>query len=350
MSGTSTVRLPRVGSAAGRWVGVATVDLALHLAAPAWLALPAPWHPRATYIAVRSLGPFLGGVAIGHLLLSFLGDYLLVLATVSLLLCCGLPARHRVRTLRLTLSLSLPGTRTLVAGVLGLATLSVPLTPAAAFATTPGNSSGVKPALTWIGPAAAPPSMRMVVPDRRTRPGLAAGLPEAATSPPGTEPGASSTPGPAAAPVTTAPVTAAPVTAAPVTAAPVTAAPVTAAPVTAAPAAAPPAAAAPTTATDLPSPPTPGSTAAAPAAEPVPGEPAPTPTPATWIVQPGDHLWSIAARTLASANSNNPPDDEAIAAYWWQVVIINRPHLPNPADIDLLYPGDVVILPPLPAG
>jgi uncharacterized protein (DUF2236 family) len=67
-------------------------------------------------------------------------------------------------------------------------------------------------------------------------------------------------------------------------------------------------------------------------------------------VQPGDHLWSIAARTLTAAHRGNPPDEEAIAAYWWQVVTLNRPRLPDPADIDLLYPGDVVALPPLPEG
>jgi nucleoid-associated protein YgaU len=94
---------------------------------------------------------------------------------------------------------------------------------------------------------------------------------------------------------------------------------------------------------------TPDSTSAPAAAGPGTDGPAvSTPAPATWTVRPGDHLWSIAAATLTAAHPDDPPDEEAVAAYWWQVVTVNRPHLPNPADIDLLYPGDVVTLPPLP--
>jgi hypothetical protein len=128
MTGVPSIRRSQVRSAAGRWIGVAAVDLALHLGSPAWLVLPAPWHPGAASDVVRSLGPFLGTVAVAHLLLTLLGDYLLVLATVSLLVGSGLAvAGHRSpRLARLPLSLSLPGTRTLVAWVLGLATLSPP--------------------------------------------------------------------------------------------------------------------------------------------------------------------------------------------------------------------------------
>jgi outer membrane biosynthesis protein TonB len=312
MTGVPSIRRSQVRSAAGRWIGVAAVDLALHLGSPAWLVLPAPWHPGAASDVVRSLGPFLGTVAVAHLLLTLLGDYLLVLATVSLLVGSGLAvAGHRSpRLARLPLSLSLPGTRTLVAWVLGLATLSLPLAPATGFAATAGGTPGIAPALTWIGPPAAPPSMRMVLPGRPTRATLAPGPSTVPVSPPTVPEVPAPTPAPAPAPE---------------------------------PAPAPgPAPAAPAGPVLTPAPtPTP---APAPA-------PAPAPTSAvTRTVQPGDHLWSIAARTLTAANPGRPPDEEAIAAYWWQVVTLNRPHLPDPADIDLLYPGDVVTLPPLPSG
>jgi hypothetical protein len=75
---------------------------------------------------------------------------------------------------------------------------------------------------------------------------------------------------------------------------------------------------------------------------------APTSTsPGTWVVEPGDHLWSIAERTLAAA-WGQAPGVRAVGAYWWQVVTVNRPTLPDPADIDLLFAGDVVTLPPIP--
>lgn len=67
--------------------------------------------------------------------------------------------------------------------------------------------------------------------------------------------------------------------------------------------------------------------------------PAPRPPPAapvavsgSWVVQPGDHLWSIAARTA--------PGD--VVRYWVQLVEANRDRLPDP---DLVLPGQVLVLP-----
>jgi nucleoid-associated protein YgaU len=72
------------------------------------------------------------------------------------------------------------------------------------------------------------------------------------------------------------------------------------------------------------------------AAPPEPGSPAATtPAPATWTVQPGDHLWNIAERTA-------PAD---VATYWRRLVELNRPRLADPDNPDLLFPGDVVVLP-----
>ena len=65
-------------------------------------------------------------------------------------------------------------------------------------------------------------------------------------------------------------------------------------------------------------------------------------------MRPGDSLWSIAAATLASA-WGHPPGTPDLARYWWQVVEANRPYLPIPADPNLLFPGDQVVLPAPPA-
>jgi hypothetical protein len=74
--------------------------------------------------------------------------------------------------------------------------------------------------------------------------------------------------------------------------------------------------------------------------------PAPAP-PATWRVEPGDSLWSVAAEVLADA-WGRPPSDREIDPYWRAVVERNRPRLVDPADPDLLHPGQVLELPPPP--
>ena len=81
----------------------------------------------------------------------------------------------------------------------------------------------------------------------------------------------------------------------------------------------------------------------------VPPNPPPAAAPAvtTITLAPGDHLWSVAARTLASA-WGRPPAGREVAPYWRLIVELNRPELPNPADPDLVFPGDVVRLPPVP--
>jgi hypothetical protein len=69
----------------------------------------------------------------------------------------------------------------------------------------------------------------------------------------------------------------------------------------------------------------------------------------SWIVRPGDNLWTIAETALAAA-WERPPDLSDLGAYWWQVVQLNRPRLPRPSDPDLLFPGDEVSLPTPPSG
>jgi hypothetical protein len=35
-----------------------------------------------------------------------------------------------------------------------------------------------------------------------------------------------------------------------------------------------------------------------------------------------------------------------VARYWLRLIEANRSHLPDPADPNLLFPGDVLVLPP----
>lgn len=81
-----------------------------------------------------------------------------------------------------------------------------------------------------------------------------------------------------------------------------------------------------------------------------PTPPATTPAPVaptTWRVEPGDSFWSIAAEVLADA-WGRPPSDREIDPYWRALVERNRPRLLDPADPDLLHPGQVLELPPPP--
>ena len=54
----------------------------------------------------------------------------------------------------------------------------------------------------------------------------------------------------------------------------------------------------------------------------------------------GDNLWRISQRRLDELGS-----EDAIAPYWREVVDVNRPHLRS-GDPDLIYPGEVIKLPP----
>lgn len=60
-------------------------------------------------------------------------------------------------------------------------------------------------------------------------------------------------------------------------------------------------------------------------------------------VVPGDHLWRIAEDALASAWGRAPGDSE-IDPFWRQVIAAN----PGIADPDLIFPGQLVVVPPVP--
>lgn len=72
--------------------------------------------------------------------------------------------------------------------------------------------------------------------------------------------------------------------------------------------------------------------------------PAPAIGPDTWTVARGDHLWSIAERTLAQRWGRVPSESE-VDRYWRAVVAANA----DLADPDLVFVGQQVAVPPVPA-
>lgn len=77
--------------------------------------------------------------------------------------------------------------------------------------------------------------------------------------------------------------------------------------------------------------------APAPAAEPA--------SAATWTVASGESFWSIAESVVADATGRAPSDPE-IAAYWRGLIEANRDRITS-GDPDLVYPGQVFVLPDL---
>lgn len=74
--------------------------------------------------------------------------------------------------------------------------------------------------------------------------------------------------------------------------------------------------------------------------------PATLPEASTWLVQPGDHLWSIAQRVVAQ-HRGRPVSDIEIAPYWRDLIEANRSLLVDPDNADLLFPGQTLRLPPV---
>ncbi len=63
---------------------------------------------------------------------------------------------------------------------------------------------------------------------------------------------------------------------------------------------------------------------------------------AVHLVQPGDHLWSIAEVQLTNHLGRVPTDAEIVP--YWQVLIAANPQVANP---DLIYPGQPIDVPPV---
>jgi nucleoid-associated protein YgaU len=64
----------------------------------------------------------------------------------------------------------------------------------------------------------------------------------------------------------------------------------------------------------------------------------------TWTVEPGDHLWGLTARVLAET-WDRPPTDAEIASHLRTIVDANRDRLAVPDEPDLIFPGQVFLVP-----
>lgn len=80
-----------------------------------------------------------------------------------------------------------------------------------------------------------------------------------------------------------------------------------------------------------------------------PAVPTAEPVDQTWTISPGDHLWGLSAVTLEAALGRTPTDTE-IAGYVAEVIQRNRHVFAVPTDPDLVFPGQVFVRPPPPAG
>jgi len=70
----------------------------------------------------------------------------------------------------------------------------------------------------------------------------------------------------------------------------------------------------------------------------------PAPQPRIHVVDPGDSLWRIARAQVGERASH-----AALTHYWRVLVETNRPTLRS-GDPSLIYPGEAITLPPVPAG
>jgi hypothetical protein len=74
----------------------------------------------------------------------------------------------------------------------------------------------------------------------------------------------------------------------------------------------------------------------------------PPDTTASYQVAAGDSLWTIAAHTLEAARGL-PPTEAELHGYWGSLIEVNRVRLADPANPDLIFPGQSLVLPPVPA-
>ena len=100
-------------------------------------------------------------------------------------------------------------------------------------------------------------------------------------------------------------------------------------------------------------------TTTAPVAAPPDAPPAPAPTPAapdrepgaggtTWTIRRGEHLWLVADQVLTAAHGRSATTPQ-VAAYHRELIERNRSRLTDPTNPDLVFAGQVLSLPPIPA-
>jgi nucleoid-associated protein YgaU len=71
--------------------------------------------------------------------------------------------------------------------------------------------------------------------------------------------------------------------------------------------------------------------------------------PTSWVVEPGDSLWSIASE-VTSPPGGPAADERVVGRYWRRLVEANRAQLVDPDNADLLVPGQWLVVPPPPDG
>ncbi len=67
----------------------------------------------------------------------------------------------------------------------------------------------------------------------------------------------------------------------------------------------------------------------------------------TWTITLGQNLWLVAATTLED-HWQQAPTDAQVDPYWRQLIAANRVKLANPNAPDLVFAGQVFVLPPIP--
>jgi nucleoid-associated protein YgaU len=68
--------------------------------------------------------------------------------------------------------------------------------------------------------------------------------------------------------------------------------------------------------------------------------------PTSWVVEPGDSLWSI-AEEVVTPPGGPAPGERVVSRYWRRLVEANRAQLVDPGNADLLVPGQRLVVPPL---
>jgi hypothetical protein len=63
-----------------------------------------------------------------------------------------------------------------------------------------------------------------------------------------------------------------------------------------------------------------------------------------WVVEPGDHLWSIAAETLTE-HLGELPSERRVARYWQRLIAANADRFVVPGQPDVIMPGQRLALP-----
>lgn len=72
------------------------------------------------------------------------------------------------------------------------------------------------------------------------------------------------------------------------------------------------------------------------------------PAPTTWTVTTGESFWTIAHDLLADTWGRAARDHEVVP-FWQALIEVNRSRLVDPDDADLIFPGQVFEVPPVPS-